>query len=223
MEDRGLKMEDGDSSGGVLRLFVAISPPEQIKSEIEKTQRKLRAALPGNFIRWTKPAQFHLTLKFLGNVVESRVAELVEAVRDACFRFAPLQLRAEHVGFFQGARAPRVLWVGVRDEKNLLGKLQECVETKVKNFTENAGSAGCAPPGASPARREQKFTGHITLARIQRANRRETETVAAEVSTIADQFFGEWRANSVELIRSELFAGGSRYSTVAAIQLSGKA
>jgi 2'-5' RNA ligase len=45
--------------------------------------------------------------------------------------------------------------------------------------------------------------------------------VAAEVSTIADQFFGEWLANSVELIRSELSSTDSRYTTVAAIPLSG--
>jgi len=45
MEGGGLKIEDGGSSAGGLRLFVAISPPEDVKDQIEKAQRELRDVL----------------------------------------------------------------------------------------------------------------------------------------------------------------------------------
>src|SRR4051812_30141329 len=108
MENRGLKIEDGEERMEALRLFVAISLPNGVKDEIEKAQKEMRDALPGNFMRWTNREQFHLTLKFLGNVASSRVAELTEILREACGQFSALRLRAERIGFFPDARFPRV-------------------------------------------------------------------------------------------------------------------
>jgi len=39
-----------------------------VRDEIEKAQEDLRRALPRESVRWTRREQFHLTLKFLGNV-----------------------------------------------------------------------------------------------------------------------------------------------------------
>lgn len=208
MEDRGSKIEDGGTGEGVFRLFVAISLPDSVKDEIEKAQRQLRDAFPGKLVRWTKREQFHLTLKFLGNVVESRVPELVSALRETCMPLSEMQLRAERVGFFPDARAPRVVWVGVRDRKNLLWRLQEAVEAGVTIVT-----------GERP---DKTFTGHVTLGRIQRIRRHDTETLADLVDRMSKLSFGEWIANKVELICSELTPSGSLYTTLASVPLCGK-
>lgn len=211
-------MEDGGSSTSVLRLFVAISPPENVKDQIEKAQQQLRGAVPGNIVRWTKRDQFHLTLKFLGNVAAKRVEQLTQALHGAGLGTGPLRLRAEGVGFFPGARVPRVLWIGVHDKENGLSQLQSSVEMNVKKFTdENATEPRSA--GVPPASRPEKFTGHITLGRIQRIRRSESETLSKAAAEIANQFFGEWTANHVEVIRSELSSAGSRYTTLAEIPL----
>ncbi|HXT11704.1 MAG TPA: RNA 2',3'-cyclic phosphodiesterase [Candidatus Angelobacter sp.] len=207
MEDGGSKVEDGGERPKVFRLFVAISPPEAVKDEIEKAQKEMRGALPGNVVRWTKREQFHLTLKFLGNVAEARVAELVEALRGACLDFPPLLLRAERIGFFPNSRIPRVVWVWVADGKEILARLQKAIERAVGQFTEE--------------RDEKQFTGHVTLGRIPRLRRSEAELLAKIEREMAKRFFGEWTAGSVELIRSELSSGGSRYTTVAAFPLLG--
>jgi 2'-5' RNA ligase len=205
-----------------LRLFVAISPPEDVKDRIEKVQQQLRGVVPKHIVRWTKREQFHLTLKFLGNVVETRVNELIEALRAAGRGAEALHLRAEKIGFFPGARVPRVLWVGVHDEKDALPRVQKRVETSVENFAVAPGTAA-VPAASSPAGRqrsqEKAFTGHITLGRIQQVRRSESEILSKAVNNIADPFFGEWTANHVELIRSELLSGGSRYTTLAEIPL----
>lgn len=201
-------MEDRPTSETVLRLFVAISLPENVKDEIEKTQRELRTALPGNFIRWTKREQFHLTLKFLGNVAEARVNELITALRDACLNFSALRLRAERIGFFPDLRLPRVVWVGVHDDHDMLPRLQEGIEVAVKNFTAE--------------RSEKEFTGHVTLGRIPQIKRPQAETLKKVAPGLSDRFFGEWMAEKVELIRSELSSNGSRYSTLADIPLPAK-
>jgi RNA 2',3'-cyclic 3'-phosphodiesterase len=210
MEDRGSKIEDGGMSAGVLRLFVAISLPDSVKDEIEKAQRQLRDAFPGKLVRWTKREQFHLTLKFLGNVAESRVPELAAALRETCLNFAPLQLRAERIGFFPDIRFPRVVWAWVHDDRDreILLRLQKAIEEKVKGFTDE--------------RTEKAFRGHVTLGRTHGIKRSHAEVFAKLANDMSDRFFGEWTADSVELIRSELSTGGSQYTTLAAVPLSGK-
>jgi 2'-5' RNA ligase len=209
-------MENGDKPK-TLRLFVAMSPPEDVKDRIEKAQDQLRRATPGKIVRWIKRDQFHLTLKFLGNVAEPRVGELIEALRAGCTHFAPFCLRAEGIGFFPGARVPRVLWAGVSDKKGTLPELQRVIQTGVKKFTQEDS----AEPGSAGVPPASQFTGHITLGRIQRIRPAESEALSQATTAIANPFFGEWTANCVALIRSELSPGGSRYTTVAAIPLSG--
>jgi 2'-5' RNA ligase len=219
--DDPAKLEAGATRARAWRLFVAISLPEAVKDEIEKMQRELRAALPRDVVRWTKGEQFHLTLKFLGNVAELRVAELIEALRSACLRFTALRLRAAGIGFFPDARRPRVIWAGVLDDTGALPRVQQAVEANVKDFVVagpgNAGSDTDLPPGR---RRSQEFTGHVTLGRIQHIQRSDAEILVSAASRLATQFFGEWTADTVELIRSELSSAGSRYTTIAAIPLS---
>jgi RNA 2',3'-cyclic 3'-phosphodiesterase len=216
--DAPAKIDAGATRGRAWRLFVAISLPEAVKNEMEKTQRELRAALPRGVVRWTKREQFHLTLKFLGDVAELRAAELIEALRTACRRFSALRLRAAGIGFFPDARRPRVIWAGAQDDVGALPRVQQSVEASVKDFaTEDSAERRDLPPGR---RRSQEFTGHVTLGRIQRFQRADAEILVKAASRAAGQFFGEWTADTVELIRSELSSGGSRYTTLAAIPLS---
>src|SRR5690242_19072251 len=99
-----------------LRPFIALSVPEAVKDEVERSRTELRRSLASSGIRWTTREQLHLTLRFLGNVEAHRVEALTEALRTASAIFASLQMRAAGLGFFPDARAPRVVWVGVRDQ-----------------------------------------------------------------------------------------------------------
>jgi 2'-5' RNA ligase len=211
MEDRSSKMEDG---GTAWRLFVAISLPDDVKDEIEKVQKEMRGALLGNVVRWTKREQFHLTLKFLGNVAAARVAELTAVLREACLPFSAMRLRAEGIGFFPDIRFPRVAWVGVRDDQNILPRLQKAFENGVENFAEK----GTGPAGRR--RTQETFTGHVTLGRIQGIKRPQAEILSGLAHKMTERFFGEWMAEQVELIRSELSSSGSHYTTLAEFPLS---
>ena len=214
MENGRLKVDDGESAGA-WRLFVAISLPEALKEEIEKVQGQMRRELPGSFMRWTKREQFHLTLKFLGNVGQTRVGELSEALRAACSEFQAMRLRAERVGFFPDARFPRVAWVGVSDENDELPKLQEAIEVNTRPFAEDKN----LPAGRR--RSQEAFVGHVTLARIQGIRRQQAEILSKLVAGMSERFFGEWVADKVELIRSELSSSGAHYTAVGVFPLSG--
>jgi RNA 2',3'-cyclic 3'-phosphodiesterase len=190
------------------RLFVAIPVPEPVRREIEHEQAALKSLVPSRLARWSKPEQLHLTLRFLGNVVVSRIPELIAALEAVCDPLAPLKLQATGLGFFPAVRVPRVLWVGVRGSGEPLSGLWAAVQAATQEFT-----------AEEP---EKHFSGHITLARLSRLNRQEAEALAQTVRARQQKAYGEWTAREVELVHSRLSPQGARHELVAAIDLVGK-
>ncbi|HOC57509.1 MAG TPA: RNA 2',3'-cyclic phosphodiesterase [Verrucomicrobiota bacterium] len=188
-----------------VRLFIAVAIPEAVKAELEAAQAELRRALPDAKVRWARREQFHLTLKFLGDVEAARVEALGEAIHSACRGFAPLRLRLEGVGAFPNLRRARVLWTGVRSEAEQLGRLQAAVDFASRDFTSEE--------------KEQEFTGHVTLARIQGMKRTEAEALAELVAGMKDRVFGQWTMCRIELMQSQLLPQGARHTLLAATAL----
>jgi RNA 2',3'-cyclic 3'-phosphodiesterase len=200
---------EGAESGNcdVWRLFIAIPLPEEVKDAIQLAQAELRRAVPAKCVRWTGREQFHLTLQFLGNVAAARVEALADSVRSACGNFPALRLRAERIGFFPDMRFPRVIWAWVHDGEQRLPALQRAIETATRDFTGEKA--------------ENKFTGHVTLGRAKGIKRPQAEILAKLASSMTGRFFGEWTADKVELIRSELSSEGARYAVVDTATLVG--
>jgi 2'-5' RNA ligase len=193
--------------GDRYRLFVAVAVPDDVKAKLAAVQADLRRVLPDHNVRWARPEQFHLTLRFLGDVAAARAEALAEAIRASCGGFDVLQMRAERIGCFPERGYPRVVWVGVRDQANQLPRLQQLVEAATKDFT--------SEPGA------ERFTGHLTLARIKGIKRSEAEALSKAAAEMADRSFGQWTAYQIDLMRSELLPQGAQHSSLASIALTG--
>jgi 2'-5' RNA ligase len=187
------------------RLFIALTIPDAVKSTIENAQAKLRRVVPAKAARWARREQFHLTLRFLGNVPASRVEDLVGLTRPVFLSFASLRLRAARIGFFPNPRSPRVIWVGINDMEDRLGALWRSVQTATQPF--------------SGEPQENAFTGHVTLARVTRLRREQAEELAGSAAQFDNTVFGEWTANEAALMRSELLPQGARHSLVTALAL----
>ena len=190
----------------LVRAFIALPIPESVKDQIERVQAELRRILPGKSVRWTKREQFHLTLRFLGNVPAERLPELTDALRALASGLPVLNLRAERVGCFPHLRFPRVLWVWVHDDAEQLPVLQRSIESAVEKFAES--------------KTDKKFTGHVTIARINGIKRPEAESLAKQMHAMTERFFGEWAANEVKLMRSELLKSGAIHKVLAACPLT---
>lgn len=125
------------------RLFVAIDFPESLKKQLSE----LCYGVPN--AKWTSKEQFHLTLRFIGEVQES----LFEEIRGSLFsvKVPPFELVLKGIGCFPLRREPKVLWVGVHKNEVLL-QLRNKIERKLI-------SLGIEAEG-------QKFSPHVTLARL---------------------------------------------------------
>jgi 2'-5' RNA ligase len=126
-------------------------------------------------------------------------------VQKACDGIPVLRLRAERIGVFPGMKSPRVIWAGVENSEGLLLKLQQLVEIAVEGFTAEKAEAG--------------FKGHVTLGRVKHLQRPQAEGLAKLAGAMVDRCFGEWGADTIEIIRSTLSAGGACYTTLAAVPL----
>jgi len=194
-----------DNSTEKLRLFVAIPMPETVRNEITGVQQELQQLVSRDAVRWAKPEQFHLTLRFLGDVPAEQAPALQEVVNAVCAGVTALRLSAQGIGFFPNAGAPRIIWAGVNDGEGRLADLQKKIEAVVRLFAEK--------PAA------EKFAGHVTLGRIKFLKRPEIEKLAAHAQAVKDRLFGEWTANDVELMRSDLLPDGAQHTLLAAFRL----
>lgn len=179
------------------RLFVAITLPDTVRTNLADMQRELKPILPYNSTAWTKPEKIHLTLRFLGNVESMRIPELAEKLGAALAGFGEFDLVCERLGCFPDLRYPRVIWAGVHDDQKRLAQLHRRVDEAVKGFAE------------VPA--EERFVGHITLARSKQIKRPDAERLAQFVERAATRRFGDWRVPSVALLRSQLSPAGTSY------------
>jgi 2'-5' RNA ligase len=195
----------GEDSTEKIRLFVAIPMPEAVRNEITVTQQELQRLAPHDAVRWANPAQFHLTLRFLGDVPVESVAALKESVHAVCSGESALRLCAQGIGFFPNMRSPRVIWVGINDGGRHLADLQKKIENAVRRFTEEAGG--------------ENFAGHVTLGRFKHFKRQEIGELTVRAQAMKDQEFGEWTAQEIEIIRSELSPEGARYTSLSVFQL----
>jgi 2'-5' RNA ligase len=126
-----------------MRLFVGLDLPWPVRERLSL----LTGGIPG--ARWLPPENYHITLRFIGEVAAHQAEEIDLAL--AGLRARGFSISLTGVGTFEKAGRPVALWVGV--ERNpQLDLLQAKIET------------ACQRVGLEPERR--RFTPHITLARL---------------------------------------------------------
>ncbi len=184
-----------------MRLFIAIELPEEIKRGIAAIQEQLRKS--GADATWTRPEGIHLTLKFLGEVPEAKVPEIKTAMAGAVQGSAQFRLEAAGAGAFPNSKNPRVLWLGVRGDRERLAALQISMEGAMIKL-------GFAPE-------DRPFNPHLTLARIKYLRPRFSWQQAIE--GIRDVNIGAIEAAAVSLMKSELKPSGAVYTEIEKVEL----
>ena len=188
-----------------VRAFVAIAPPQILVDRLKQVQQELQSGIGGDAIRWTMPAQLHLTLKFLGNVSGVALSGLESALRHACQDQAPFRLALENPGCFPNPRNPRVIWVGINGELEPLQKLQSRIDRETQAFGDHA--------------EEHAFQPHLTIGRVK-VQGKEARKVGEAVEHAAPSKCGAWMVREVGLMQSRLSPLGAQHTTLAVLALS---
>ena len=181
-----------------MRLFVAVTPPAGVLSDLDAAVAAARAGRGGRRdLRWTGLEDWHITLAFLGNVPGPVTERLVSRLERAAARHQPFSLALSGAGAFPvAATRARVLWSGLDGDRSALAALAASVAAA-------ATQAGAAPPDAG-----HQFSPHLTLAYA-----RTTADVRDLVTTLSPYTGPSWRVERIQLIESHL-GGQPRYTSI---------
>jgi RNA 2',3'-cyclic 3'-phosphodiesterase len=166
-----------------LRLFVAVWPPPEV---VDRLAAMERPDVPG--MRWTGPDQWHVTLRFLGEVPDVAVGDLAVVLRSCASRLAPATVT---VGDRTARFGRRVLHVAV------------------DGLAAWAAAVATVEP-ATPID-DRPFVGHVTLARVADPRRGDLAALAGASLPAGS---GTWTATSFDLVRSRLGRGPAVYETI---------
>jgi 2'-5' RNA ligase len=190
-----------------IRAFIAIELPSQIKATLSQFQDNLRTSKNAS-VKWVGPEGIHLTLKFLGNVDEAEIPALTKALSEAVRGVATFCLELGNPGAFPNPQAPRVVWVGVGGEIELLRALHNNIDLVL------------TPLGFPPEKRA--FSPHLTLGRVrEEASPGERRRLGENIASLKTEAKLSFKVESLSLMRSKLTREGALYSRLASFAFCG--
>lgn len=187
-----------------MRLFAALTPPEDVLEDLEEFLAPRREAAG---FRWTVPEQWHLTLAFFAAVPERRLDDLVERLGRAASRRTTMRVAVAGGGAFPHVGKAKVLWAGIKADVHDGEELRRL-------------ATGCraAASHAGVETQGNTFRPHLTLARIGHP------VEASSWVRLLDTYRGpSWAADEVALTASYLGEGPRRrprYETIAQLPLA---
>jgi 2'-5' RNA ligase len=188
-----------------MRIFVALDIDDAIRNRIERFIDGVRGFAPD--ARWVRAESLHVTLKFIGEKPPEVVEEIKRALSNV--RSDALEIAFRGYGFFPGAKAPRVFWVGVE-----AGPQLATLATAVDNNTATLGIP----------KEEHPFSPHLTLARgggsrAPRGHSQNFQQLQEKLAILPTPDFGTMTAREFFLYQSQLLRGGARYSKISSFPL----
>lgn len=187
-----------------IRAFIALRLPENILSSINKIQEDLKQyRLP---VRWVRPENIHLTLKFFGNINKSDTEIIGIAMGDCAACRSPLTLSAKGIGVFPSVARPRVIWAGLSGQASMLLSFQNALEKRL----EESGFK----------KEERPFKGHLTIGRFK--DRVNSEKLIEALRKHKDFNTEVFDAFEIILFKSDLLPAGPVYTELLNVPLTQK-
>lgn len=187
----------------MIRSFIAIDIPDDIKEKIAGIQSELRESQAD--VRWVKPGSIHLTLKFLGNIEEAQAKEVEEQMRESAKGISPFSINVTGIGVFPNRRNPRVIWIGLEEATGALSALQKRIE-------ENLTILGFEKEG-------RNFSPHLTIGRVK-SSKGKSRLIEILEEKKEEHLHRNLSVHEFRLMKSELKPAGPVYTVLGTIALS---
>ncbi|HOM02089.1 MAG TPA: RNA 2',3'-cyclic phosphodiesterase [Acetivibrio sp.] len=178
-----------------MRTFIAVDFSMGLKKEILKLQTQLRSLTSSG--RWKYIDNFHLTLKFLGEIEKSKVLDISEGLYEVCTNTRRFCLNIDGLSFFPGNKCLRVLWLKLAGDLESLNKLQSEIDMKLEKL--------------GFEREKRRYVPHVTIAQdvVFNMDFEEIKQLAASYR------FPTIEVQSVSLFKSEQIGPKRVYTPIA--------
>ena len=189
------------ATSAVIRCFVAVEIPASIQALLRPAQTHLHSQI--RKASWTKPGNFHLTLKFLGDVHPEAINDISDAIQRVTDTHSPFSIAFGGIGAFPNLARPRVIWMGIKQGASTVSRLAKAVNIELASL------------GFST---DNRFHPHLTLARLRTTmNLEPLKNILRKYDTIDG---GSMRVNEIALMQSQLHPNGAIYSPLSSCHFS---
>jgi len=191
------------ASQNTIRTFVAIPIPENTSLFLNKIQEQLKK----NRVRtsWVKTSSMHLTLVFIGEIAIKDVQKIIRAMEATAVACAPFTLSATGVGVFPNIKKARVIWSGVKGQRDLLEKVHITLEKKLEQAGVKVSS--------------KRFSPHFTLGRLK--DKMDSRALAKTIQNFQQCASDPFRIKRMVLFKSDLNPSGAVHTPLFEVKFTG--
>lgn len=159
-----------------MRTFIAVEVPKEVQEKVGLYINGLKELVKG--VKWVLSNNLHFTIKFLGEIEESKLKEIQRCVSEAVADIRLFTISLSGMGFYPSEKNPKVIWIGtdggVDNMIDIFQHLEESLEQQ--GFDREA----------------KTFSPHLTIGRVKRFSKvkvpeglPEFETIQFEVAGLA--------------------------------------
>ncbi len=177
-----------------MRLFIGIPLKTPLQAELEAVQSRLKSLLRDASCVWTRRENFHITVRFLGEVAEEQVKILQRMLDGIAQQTSSSKLSIDSLGYFPPRGRVRVIWAG--------GKSSELLKIS-HSLDQTLADLGFAPE-------EKPFHAHVTLARVGKDSRLTARRLQPVIDSLQFAPLTQ-KIDSIALFQSIQIPGGTHY------------
>jgi 2'-5' RNA ligase len=184
-----------------MRIFIGIKLDERVHDEIEKFLKPFKKI--SSPVRWVKPANVHITLKFIGEVSNEKYVQIEKRLSEAEFNTDPFDLRLAGCGKFGRGNTLNIFWIGISPSDPLARVFKKIENTLAKIGIE---------------KENRQFKPHITVGRNKKNFNFKSFFELIEENS--DQQISELTVNHFQIFKSQLRPEGPIYTILKEIPLA---
>jgi len=180
-----------------IRSFIAIPLPVDIKTHLACLIADLKKT--GADVKWVKPENIHLTLKFLGGQDPETLQKIRTILDKLAQDYTDYVMEISNVGGFPKLETPRVIWVGLSSGDKETKLIAKVLDEKINKL--------------GIPKEERAFSSHITIGRVRSPLNRDKLVAGLKICAIPEGKL-KFTADKITLYKSTLIPGGPVYEVI---------
>ncbi len=182
-----------------LRIFIGI------KLDLAAYQQKIQDCFDSKsslMINWTKEDNLHLTFLFIGSIEVKYIKVIKNSLQNDLKGITSFNIQIEGCGIFQKRRSRNILWLKIKENKNLVILRKRIVEGFNKNLSPIVNL------------KHEDYNPHITIARYKHGLKINLDNLNKRIN-----YYQDFLISEVQIIESRTGKNGIEYVPIETISL----
>jgi 2'-5' RNA ligase len=185
-----------------IKTFLSVHPSQRVTANIASVIEKMAAR--SNAYNWSKPAGLHVTVNFVGEIVDREVPEFCQTVKNFVQQFQPFELSLCGVKAFPSNEQPRTIYLAVDEGADALVYMNRELTKMIQDWGFNKD--------------KNEFVPHVTLGRLRRGQRPDA-AIEESLHRLRNHDSGFCNVGAIVVNSSYMDSSGPTYTPMATIKL----